>query len=114
MGFTWGRLRGVRFAGDCVPFAATFALKKKNALMDRCSRDRKIFHSSVCAVQMIFLKIYFCAFTVFLNNVSISTVKDKPALSMESGHARFGAWLAVALSSSLTEPPWVDSLEPPL
>lgn len=26
---------------------------------------------------MIFLKIYFCVFTTFLNNVSIRTVKDK-------------------------------------
>lgn len=50
----------------------------KDALMDRCSRQREIFHSRVCVVQMVFLKIYFCAFTMFLNNVSISTVEDKP------------------------------------
>lgn len=89
-------------------------LLKKNALMDCCSRDRKIFHSSVCAVQMIFLKIYFCAFAVFLNNVSISTVKDKPAPCTESGRACFGAWLAPVPRSSLTKPPWVDFLEPAL
>ena len=31
----------------------------------------------MCVVQMIFLEIYFCVFTMFLNNVSTSTVKDK-------------------------------------
>lgn len=49
----------------------------KNALMDCYSRGRKIFHSYVYVIQMVFLKIYFCVFTMFLNNVSISTVKDK-------------------------------------
>ena len=41
------------------------------------SGKREIFHSHAHAVQMVFLKIYFCAFAMFLNNVSISTVEDK-------------------------------------
>lgn len=49
----------------------------QNALMECYSKKRKIFHSYVCVIQMIFLKIYFYVFTMFLNNLSISTVKDK-------------------------------------
>lgn len=50
----------------------------QNALMACYSKKReRSFHSYVCVVQMIFLKIYFCVFTMFLNNVSTSTVKDK-------------------------------------
>lgn len=64
----------------------------KNALMDCSSRQRKIFHSSVSVVQMVFLKIYFCVFTMFLNNVSISTVKDKLARCTKSGRAYFRVW----------------------
>lgn len=43
---------------------------------------------------MVFLKVYFCACTVFLNNVPISTGKDKPRAAQNLlGHRRsVAAW----------------------
>lgn len=72
MGRNW-----VRFYLQVTVCSNLSHLLVKNALMDCYSGRRKIFHSYVYVIQMVFLKIYFCVFTMFLNNVSISTVKDK-------------------------------------
>lgn len=37
--------------------------------------EGEILHLYVCVVQMVFLKIYFCVFIMFLNNVSIRVVR---------------------------------------
>lgn len=37
--------------------------------------EGEILHLYVYVVQMVFLKIYFCVFIMFLNNVSISAVR---------------------------------------
>lgn len=37
--------------------------------------EGEILHLYVCVVQMVFLKIYFCVFIMFLNNVSIRAVR---------------------------------------
>lgn len=70
--------------------------------MNCWSRKRNIFPSPVCVVQMVFLKVYFCACTVFLNNVPMSTGKDKPRGARNLlGHKRsVAAWA----------PPWVPSV----
>lgn len=114
----WGWWRGAASGGSCegqnwalVGLRAPVCQSLphwlfETALMDCWSRKRNI-SLRLCVVQMVFLKVYFCACTVFLNNVSISTGKDKPraALRICLAHAERGR-VGPALGPAGPVRPW--------